>query len=178
MGSTNKTAELALSAWVGGDVPKMADFNADNALLDTAFAALRARVAVLEGGGEGSAGLGAHIADTGAHLSAQDRLSLDACRPVIGSYTGDGNPFQGVVVGFRPSFGFVFAAGLPPATTNAAGTAGFTHFAVVSNWGSMAGVETTTSGLRVLQLASGAQNGQTSLAMNMREQVYVYVLWQ
>ncbi len=165
MASTNKTAELALSAWVGGDVPKMADFNADNALLDTAFSAMRQRVAALEdsGGGSGNgAGLDAHIADTRAHLSAQDRTALDACRPVVGGYTGDGNPFQGVVVGFRPSFGFVFAPGQPSA-----------YFAAVSGSGCTAGVELINSGLRVLQLS-----GQGGAAMNARDQAYVYVLWR
>ena len=34
MSSTNKTYYMGLNSWVGADVPKMEDFNADNELLD------------------------------------------------------------------------------------------------------------------------------------------------
>ena len=37
MSSTNKTEELGLNQWVGTDVPKMEDFNNDNALIDKAI---------------------------------------------------------------------------------------------------------------------------------------------
>ena len=41
MSSTNKTANLELNQWVGTDPVLMADFNADNAKIDAAMAALQ-----------------------------------------------------------------------------------------------------------------------------------------
>ena len=41
MSSTNKTANLELNQWVGTDPVLMADFNADNAKIDAAVAALQ-----------------------------------------------------------------------------------------------------------------------------------------
>ena len=57
MSSTNKTANLQLNQWVGTDPVLMADFNADNAKLDAAIAALQSgmpRVAVGSYTGDGS----------------------------------------------------------------------------------------------------------------------------
>ncbi len=41
MPSTNKTANLELNQWIGTDKPKMADFNADNSLIDAAIGDLQ-----------------------------------------------------------------------------------------------------------------------------------------
>lgn len=184
MASSNKTPGLALNAWIGSDVPKMADFNADNALLDTAFSALGQRVQALEEGGGGSGGggndprLDAHLADGEAHLSAQDRETLNQSAPVIGTYTGDGNPFQAVVTGFRPRYGVVFGAELPIMTLNAAGNAQFTHFGVMTRQGCTSGVETLSTGFKALQLGSAGAAGQTSIGLNQSGQQYVYLVWR
>ena len=42
MASTNKTENFALNQWVGTDPVLMEDFNADNAKIDAALAALKA----------------------------------------------------------------------------------------------------------------------------------------
>lgn len=182
MASSNKTPHLGLSSWIGSDIPKMEDFNTDNALVDAAVTQLREQLDSIGQGGGGEGGedprLNAHLADGQAHLSQEDRALLEAGAPEIGTYTGDGNPFQGIVLGYRPRYGFVFAQDTPIMTLNAGGTAQFTHFAVMSRQGCTSGVETTVVGFKAMQLGSANENGQTSIGLNQNGQTYVYIAWR
>jgi hypothetical protein len=178
MPSSNKTPYLKLNSWIGSDIPKMADFNADNALLDAAFAQLQEQINDIPGEGGADPRLDNHLADQEAHLSAQDRADLASSAPVVGTYVGDGNPFQGIVLGFRPRFGFVFAENTPIMTLNAAGNAQFTHFAVITQQGCTSGVETIPTGFQAKQLGSANQGGQTSIGLNKDGQLYVYRVWR
>lgn len=169
MPSSNKTPSLLLNSWVGSDIPKREDFNADNALLDQAIDELRRQLDAMEtGSGGDSAALEAHIADESAHHAA----------PIIGSYSGNGNPFQGIVLGFRPRFGFVYAQDQPIMTLNAAGSAQFTHFAALTRLGSTLGIEATSTGFKAIQSGSANQSGQTSIGLNAGNQNYIYLMWR
>lgn len=90
MSSTNKTEYLNLNAWVGADVPKMSDFNSDNAILDSAFQT--------------------HDTDETRHVTAAERSKWDS--PIfMGSYIGDDQETRTITLncGFTPSFLIVFA---------------------------------------------------------------------
>ena len=179
MPSSNKTPNLQLNSWIGSDIPKMADFNADNTLVDTAFAQLREEIQNASPGQGGSdPRLDTHLADESVHLSGEDRLALSDSAPLVGTYTGDGNPFQGITLGFRPRHGFVFADSTAIMTLNAAGNAQFTHFAVMTRQGCTAGVETIPTGFRAMQLGSANQGGQTSIGLNKEGQLYIYLVWR
>ncbi len=179
MPSSNKTPHLKLNSWIGSDIPKMADFNTDNTLLDAAFAQLQDQIANgIPGPGGADPRLDDHLADGEVHLSPEDRTSLADSAPVVGTYLGDGNPFQGIVLGFRPRFGFVFADNTPIMTLNAAGNAQFTHFAVMTRQGCTSGVETIPTGFQAKQLGSANQGGQTSIGLNKDGQLYIYLAWR
>lgn len=179
MPSSNKTPHLKLNSWIGSDIPKMTDFNNDNALLDAAFAQIQEQIANgIPGDGGADPRLDNHLTDEEIHLNQEDRLFLANSAPVLGTYRGDGNPFQGIVLGFRPRYGFLFAENTPVMTLNAAGNAQFTHFAVITRQGCTSGVETTPTGFQAKQLGSANQGGQTSIGLNKDGQLYIYLAWR
>lgn len=175
MPSSEKTPGLSLNKWLGSDIPQREDFVADNLILDAAITALQ------EGGGSGGSGndprLDSHLADTQAHMSATERTLLENAAPVTGTYTGDGQLFQTVVVGFRPRFGFVFAIGSPPLELSATGTAQTARMGIVTNAGDSFGIESVSTGFKAYHLA-GSSTGVTYQGLNSSGQRYAYALWK
>lgn len=177
MPSSQKTANLQLSQWQGSDVPKRADFVADNAILDDAIGQLRQQVSSGSGGGNDPR-LDEHLADTAAHLSPADRALLAGAAPVAGTYTGNGSLYQNVVAGFSPRAGLIFADGLPAQEPTAAGTSQTVRFAVLGGGVATEGAEVTSTGFRVRQMDGGAGSGQTHLGLNAAGVAYGYLLWK
>lgn len=98
MGSSRKTKLLNLNNWSATDTPKMSDFNYDNELIDMAFKE--------------------HI-ESDAHVSEEDREKWDS--PFyVGFYYGNGNQSRTISTScpFEPSFGIIFAGGMPPSVTD------------------------------------------------------------
>lgn len=99
MGSTGKTDYLRLNRWVSNDIPKMADFNADNDIIDAAFSE--------------------HVYDTEKHVSFDERERWNLPY-YIGFYYGDGALNRTITTDcpFDPSFGIVFAGNMPLSVTD------------------------------------------------------------
>ena len=88
--STNHTTNYQLSQWVKSDKELMDDFNADNAKIDAALKAeTDARAAAVAG------------------LTRQVQ-AVPISRFVSGSYTGDGQAYRQIALGFRPKMVFVW----------------------------------------------------------------------
>ena len=177
MPSSEQTTVLGLNRWRGPDIPTREDFVADNEILDSAIAALQ------QGSG-GSGGpdprLDTHLADQQVHLTPEDRQALDAgvSAPVMGTYVGDGQIFQNVALGFRPRFGFVFAANQPLSATGSSGLFSTTMGGFLSNQGNTRGMETLATGFRGLQSEGNTTTGTTNHALNRTGVTYVYVMWR
>ena len=177
MPSSEQTPALGLNKWLGSDIPTREDFVADNEILDSAIAALQK-----SGGGGESGGtdprLDTHLADLEVHLTPADRQALGAGTPVMGTFVGDGQIFQTVALGFRPSFGFVFAGNQPLTAIGSNGNFATTMAGFVSNHGHTRGLETTVSGFRAEQWEGGTATGTTYFALNRTGVTYVYVMWR
>ncbi|MEM1484363.1 hypothetical protein V6615_05720 [Oscillospiraceae bacterium PP1C4] len=156
MASTNSTANLHLNQWVGTDKPKMEDFNTDNSKIDAA--------------------VGAHIASTAEHVSATERSGWNNAMPVIGTYTGSGQPERLIELGFRPSFGIVFAINKNIVQT--VGTTGnmAVFSAFISAQGCSQGAIVEEVGFRVLSVAPVMFNRIAML--NEANVPYVYIMFR
>ena len=156
MASSGKTTNLQLNQWVGSDKPKMSDFNADNLKIEQAVST--------------------HIADTQKHLQDSERTAWNQSIPVIGSYTGNGLAARDIELGFKPSFGILFAVGQN--IVQAIGSTGNMQVfsAFVSEQGSSQGVVMTDTGFQVLYNVNAVSN---RLALtNVSDQVYVYIMFR
>ena len=176
MPSSEKTPALGLNRWRGSDIPMREDFVADNNILDSAIAALQ------QGGGSGSGNdprLDTHIADQNVHLSAADRQALGAASaPLIGSYTGDGQIFQAIVLGFRPRMGMVFAVNRPLIETGSNGLFQTSRAGILTNIGASRGIDSVATGFRAHQSASGTLTGADYQGLNQQGMEYVYIMWR
>lgn len=156
MASTNYTAHYGLNQWVGSDKPKMQDFNADNAKLDSA--------------------LYAHTSDTTRHISESALESLLQAAPVIGSYEGNGAEDRLIELGFEPSFGLLFANGKN--LLSAIGSTGnmMVYSAMLAKGGRSQGVLTNSAGFTVLNLAQTAEGRVAQL--NAAGVTYHYLMFR
>ena len=178
MPSSEQTPVLGLNKWRGSDIPTREDFVADNEILDSAIAVIQ------QGNGGGGSGgpdprLDTHLADQGVHLTPADRQALDAGpgAPVMGTFVGNGEGFQTVVLGFRPRFGFVFASDQPVSPIGPSGNFTTTMAGFLSLSGQTRGLEATATGFRAMQHETGAVTGTTYHAFNRTGVTYVYVIW-
>ena len=179
MPSSEQTAALGLNRWRGSDIPTREDFVSDNEILDSAIAALQQGGGV-EGGGPDPR-LDAHLADQEVHLTQEDRQALSAPgagAPEMGTYVGDGQGFQTVVLGFRPRFGFVFASNQPISPIGSNGMFTTTMAGFLSLVGQTRGLEATFTGFRASQHETGSVTGTTYHAFNRTGVTYVYVMWR
>ena len=176
MPSSEQTPVLGLSRWRGSDIPTREDFVSDNEILDSAIAALQQ-------GGSGGGGpdprLDTHLADQEVHLTPADRQALNASpgAPVMGTFVGNGEGMQTVVLGFRPRFGFVFASNQPISPIGTTGAFTTTMAGFLSLSGQTRGLEATTTGFRAMQHETGTATGTTYHAFNRTGVTYVYVMW-
>jgi len=178
MPSSEQTTTLGLNRWRGSDIPTREDFVADNEILDSAIATLQQ-----SGGGSGGPDprLDTHIADQQVHLTPEDRQTLNAGgagTPVMGTYSGDGQIFQTVALGFRPRYGFVFASNQPLSAMGSNGMFSTTMGGFLSNIGHTRGLESLATGFRALQSEGSTATGVTNHALNRSGVTYVYVMWR
>lgn len=149
MATSNYTPNLHLSAWNASDRPKRADFVSDNTIIDTQ--------------------LGGHIANSGIHLSADEKAKLN--EPYISvMYAGTGESQRTIALDFRPRFVFVYKRAVPFVTysngvnvVNAA-VGSYSH-------GATAGVSLTSNGVSVSQ--GEATNG---IKVNLNENNAQYTI--
>ncbi|MBE6907835.1 MAG: hypothetical protein E7476_16405 [Ruminococcaceae bacterium] len=154
MASSNSTANLHLNQWLGSDKPKMEDFNSDNRKLDEA--------------------VGAHLADEERHIRAEERLSWNAGIPVVGTYTGDGQSSQRITLGFRPSFGMVFA--IDQAVVRVSGSNVILFTAFLGPNGASIGVSANDTGFDAYYAPTAIGGRITN--MNVADVVYQYILFR
>ena len=156
MASSNKTSTLELNQWISTDVPKMADFNADNQKIEQAVAT--------------------HLADSQSHLSQEDREALDGLgqaaspTPMSGSYVGDGDEVHIIQVGFTPTWGMVYAHNKPPCTTVEDGATTQVNFVYLTPGGRSVGCYFYDGKLEVYQETAG----HSGYRMNMNQDGLTY----
>jgi len=132
MSSTNKTPYLGLNDWLGSDVPQRADFNSDNALVDSA--------------------LGQHLEDSDIHTTAADKTKWNSPYYIM-SYTGNGQSSRSMTLGcsFNPTWGMIYKINMTPQAIDISNEANYNYFAVFSKNGSEAGVSLSGKTLNLTQ---------------------------
>lgn len=158
MSSTDKTLNLRLNKWESTDIPKMADFNADNEIIDEIIAS--------------------HVADGVSHVSSSERSRWNS--PVyMGSYFGDGTTKRTIKTNcpFTPSFGFVFAINSPTATTRFDSKLVHHYFAFIASRGSTIGASLSGKDITVTNYATPEIDNEFA-TMNATTMTYVYALFR
>lgn len=158
MSSTNKTKFLGLSSWVSTDVPKMADFNEDNGIID---------IAISE-----------HYNDTQAHIDNNERETWNTPY-YIGSYYGNGQETQKVATKcpFTPSFGIIFSISTAPALTDFSSSMNYNYSAFVTPRGGTVGATLTGTEFTVKQ-STGPITSNEYAALNAVGHTYMYILFR
>lgn len=134
MSSTNKTENIGLNSWVGTDVPKREDFNADNVLIDKAISE--------------------HTLNSNIHIENTEREKWNSPY-YIGVYYGDGElsrtlDFEDMP--FRPNWAIVFATSTFPSVTDFSNKMTYNYFGFVTTSGSTIGMTLTSNKkLKVIQ---------------------------
>lgn len=153
MASSGSTKHLNLNQWQGSDKPKMEDFNSDNQKIDQQ--------------------LGLHLMDAQVHLNETQRQDWNRAVPVIGTYTGDGKNTQKIELGFRPSFGIVFAVNEPPMRIS--GNTGILYSAMMGPDGTSAGLCLEDDGFLAIYIPNLMDDRITHL--NFKDTVYQYIVF-
>ena len=148
MASSSKTPNIGLNLWSGNDSPKMADFNADNTILDSTIKTIQDQIAG-GGGGGGSSG-----------------YELE-----MGSYIGDGKAIKTIQWESRPKFWVVFASGEPVCVTVEDGQTTQVSLVFGSEYGQSVGSYPYDDRLELFQEAEGYGAGYR---MNMNQQGITY----
>ena len=91
----DKTRNYQLNQWAAGDKVQRIDFNADNAKIDAAIAAVSARADALGTSKADKTALSALQADLDAVRAAIPKIA-------VGSYAGDGAASRTIHLGFTP----------------------------------------------------------------------------
>lgn len=156
MPSIGKTKKLFLNQWVEADIPKMADFNADNLLVDSACKT--------------------HFEDGALHLSPADRALLSA--PFLcGSYVGTGALSRTVTLGFNPSFGVVFAESSFLCEFDSDISTSICGLGFLTPHGCSLGMSTAENGFAVKN-ADGASTALSTPVLNRANVTYCYIMWK
>lgn len=157
MPSSNKTPYLGLNKFVGTDKPKMADFNADNQILDDRFQA--------------------HEENKTLHLSPENLQALAKGDFVLGSYVGNGAYERTVSLGFKPAFGILFGVGMPLMAFDANLMTNTIFGGFFSKLGCSENIALTTDGLQVKQYLEASGDMKT-YNCNQSGVTYVYMAWK
>lgn len=150
MASSGKTPNIGLNLWSGNDSPKMADFNADNTILDSTIKTIQDQIAG-GGGGGGSSG-----------------YELE-----MGSYVGDGEQARVITLGYRPVYGIVYADGTPICMTVENGQTTQVSLVICGRYGSSVGCYLRNDGIELFQEAEGI--GGYRMNMNQQGITYCYL---
>ncbi len=160
MSSTNKTENLGLNSWVGTDIPKREDFNADNVLIDKIVSA--------------------HTSDNDVHIESDEREKWNSPY-YIGVYYGDGATSRTLTfddMPFKPKWCIVFAASVFSSVIDFTNKASYNYFGIATSSGSTVGLTITSAKkLKVVQSSTAVsstgfrnfnENGITYIAIFFR----------
>ncbi|MCH5314990.1 MAG: hypothetical protein J1E81_03670 [Eubacterium sp.] len=160
MSSYNKTKNLKLNQWRESDVPKMADFNYDNEIIDSE--------------------LSSHTANSEIHIKSEER---DRWNEYVftGVYFGDGKLSRIVETNcpFEAVFGFVYTDEMPPSIHY--NDDGSTHHYVsfVSQFGNSIGASINKNNKDItVKNSFGAEIKNEHANLNQNGLMYRYVLFR
>lgn len=158
MSSTNKTSHLELNQWVGSDVPKRADFNADNSIIDAAIYR--------------------HTSDDEVHTTAEEK-DLWNQPYVIKAFTGNGNLTRDITVtnAFDPSWGLIFKVNYTPTVVDIDNRTKYNYIGFFSTSGSSSGLTLSSNKLTVTQ-ASVAILGDELRCYNENGSSYIIIAFR
>lgn len=157
MSASNRTETIGLNSWLGSDRPERADFNADNAIIDSTLAE--------------------HFGDD-CHITDAEREKWNSPY-YFGVYFGDATLTRTIETDcpFTPNWGIVFKGNATPAITDFASSKNYNSFAIVSRRSSMLGVELSGTTLTVRQSGAALISNEYA-AMNGLGDVYCYILFR
>lgn len=158
MSSSNKSEFLGLNIWDGTDIPKRADFNYDNSVVDSAMKN--------------------HCENTELHISTEEREAWNAPY-YMNVYFGNGNANRVIETDcpFTPSFGFVFANLTAPQTANFDNKMHTNHFAIISKRANTLGASLSDKNITVRYTAT-ALTGNEYVSLNAVGYTYCYILFR
>ncbi len=157
MSASNRTETIGLNSWLGSDRPERADFNADNAIIDSTFAE--------------------HF-DDACHITGAERTKWNSPY-FFGTYYGDGSLTRSIDTQcpFTPTWGIVFKGNAMPATTDFSTTRNFNNFGIVSVRSSTLGVSISGSTLTVKQSGTAIVSNEYA-SFNAVGETYCYILFR
>ena len=132
MSSTNKTPGIGLNSWVGSDIPKMADFNNDNNIIDDEITS--------------------HKTNTNIHATAAEKSAWN--QPfVLMTYTGNGSTSRSIKItnDFEPKWGMIFKISYTPSVVDIDNRTEYNYFGIFTKNGSTAGLSLSGKNLTVQQ---------------------------
>lgn len=155
MSSTNKTRNYGLNKWIGSDIPKMADFNQDNEVLDGV--------------------IGEHCSDRAVHISDEERARWNEFMD-FHVYYGNGSSTQVVRldIGFEPRMCIVIGNENLPGITDFGNEAHYNYFGIVTTAGGNAGLALNGKSLTVMQ-STVALAGSEYRQYNQKGQGYIVI---
>ncbi len=156
MPSTNKTPFLQLNRWIGGDKPKMEDFNVDNQKVDTA--------------------LQSHVED-GGHLSQAQKGWVDAPY-YIGGYAGDDTYTRSFTLGFQPRLIIVFGSGATLAEYSTSAQFTLSRLCIATPDKASPGITITSTGFTVQNSAGTVPVGATAQRINNSGYNYGFIAFK
>lgn len=157
MSSSYKTPNLKLNLWDGSDKPKRADFNYDNETLDSI--------------------IGTHLADSVAHMTADERAKWNAPF-VVGSYHGNGANTRVIPLDFTPSFIIVYANHMPWSLYDSSGDKLFSFGGISTVLYSSAGLALTENTLTVTETPNSPIHSNCYPRMNTSGYRYQYIAFK
>lgn len=158
MSSTNKTPGIELNNWVGSDIPKMADFNNDNNIIDYEITS--------------------HKTNGDIHTTAAEKTAWN--QPyVIMTYTGNGNVSRSIKItdDFEPSWGMIFKINYTPSAVDIENRTEYNYFGVFTNNGSNTGLSLSGKNLNVTQ-SSVAVFGSELKCYNENGSAYMVIAFR
>lgn len=153
MPSSGKTSYLKLNHWAAGDKPKMADFNSDNQLVDSA----------IQG----------HIQNTALHLQGNQSSWIQ--QPFVsGTYAGSGEKSKSVTLGFRPGLVVILPQGYGPLEIDTTQQMPVIRFAIGADGYGSSGLTITDNGFTVAQDQNLPPPGLAMVSLNQNNATYRY----
>ena len=158
MPTNNKTPNLNLNSWIGTDKPKRQDFVDDNNILDSVIAN--------------------HIADTIAHMSANEKSLLNAPF-IVDMLGGNGNSTCTHTLPFTPKLVILFLRDNLPIEHNTEGNYYIYNFAIAtqSACGASRGATLTGNTLTLEQTQNTPEDG-IFINLNKYFGQYVYIAFK
>lgn len=153
MPSSSKTSYLKLNHWAAGDKPKMADFNSDNQLVDSA--------------------LREHAQNTALHLAGSQSAWIQ--QPFVsGTYAGTGEKTKSITLGFRPGLLVILPQSYGPLEIDTTQQSPVIRFAIGADGYGSSGLTITDNGFTVRQDQSLPLTGLAMISLNQNQVTYRY----